>query len=430
MRNLDSYVLEQRGKATVDNIDNVDTDKVVGKPAEKNGTGGKWAVDEPYEDGAVPELDKATLSKNQKRLIMRMKAKKPFFILGEAGWGKTSIIKDIARRHKRHIITVYLDKCLPEDLGGIPVPQHGHGGTVKQELAMPGWAAVMLENPDKQYLLFFDEMNQADPVVQNALMPIVLENEICGIKFKNFIVGAAGNYQSENKAVEDLSGPLESRFKPIIIWSTNSDEDWAAAFRHMHKKWDDKVDPKLIDIIYAHKDLFVNPREIDQKIIEFFYELHQDGELDMFDASDVLTEIEGLTKEDLHPGDETRLNKLANTIYKFINNDETWDETRKSSNSKKGSSMIDPEVMKIIRNGMKNGYINAPQNGEEKGPKVKFGISEENLWDVVQGADDDVVMNRELYERTIAKLESEGIEFKFKKDAEWKKLGYVDPLED
>jgi hypothetical protein len=35
MRNLDSYVLEQRGKATVDNIDNVDTDKVVGKPAEK-----------------------------------------------------------------------------------------------------------------------------------------------------------------------------------------------------------------------------------------------------------------------------------------------------------------------------------------------------------------------------------------------------------
>jgi hypothetical protein len=239
-----------------------------GKDEDKNGTKGLWAVEPPYDDDAITPLDPDEMNENLDELQFKFDGEEPFFIMGEAGWGKTTIIKDMAKRDGRHIITVYLDKAVASDLGGIPVPVEGKDGVAKIVNAMPDWAAYMLENDDKKFLLFFDEMNQAAPDVMNALMPIVLENVICNIKFDNFMVGAAGNFESENKAVNELSGPLESRFKPIIIWSTNSDEDWASAFRHMHQKWDSKVDPKLIDVIYAHKDLFVNPREIDQKIIE------------------------------------------------------------------------------------------------------------------------------------------------------------------
>ena len=36
----------------------------------------------------------------------------------------------------------------------------------------------MKNHPDKQFLLFFDEMNQAADDVMNALMPIVLRNVV------------------------------------------------------------------------------------------------------------------------------------------------------------------------------------------------------------------------------------------------------------
>ena len=77
-------------------------------------------------------------------------------------------------------------------------------------------------------------MNQAQPDVMNALMPIVLEHEIAGRKYgptdkngkvteSNFFVGAAGNFEDENDAVNELSGPLKSRFKPIIVWKTHDE---------------------------------------------------------------------------------------------------------------------------------------------------------------------------------------------------------------
>ena len=42
-------------------------------------------------------------------------------------------------------------------------------------------------------------MNQAQPCVMNALMPIVLKNVICNVQFDNFMVGAAGNFEDENE---------------------------------------------------------------------------------------------------------------------------------------------------------------------------------------------------------------------------------------
>ena len=108
--------------------------KFNGKDAEKNASDGLFGVNEPKDNEAVTPLDKSKLNKNMKRLLMKFKTQEDFFIIGRAGWGKTSIIKDLAKRFGREVVTVYLDKAQKEDLGGIPVPTKGKTGAV-QEMA-------------------------------------------------------------------------------------------------------------------------------------------------------------------------------------------------------------------------------------------------------------------------------------------------------
>ena len=394
-------------------------DSVKGKSAENNGTGGKWALNELTDNDAVPdELDKSDLDKNTKRLLMRFKQAErsdsgkgaDFFIIGRAGWGKTSIIKDMAKRFKRNVITVYLDKAAKEDLGGIPVPMKGKTGAV-QEMAMPAWAKIMQDNSDKKFLLFFDEMNQADPDIMNALMPIVLEHEVCGVKFDNFFVGAAGNFESENGAVNELSGPLLSRFKPLIVWETGG-EAWNKAFKHLHKKWDDKLSPELIDKIQENKELFDNPREVEHKLLDYIYSLVGDDDLDVFDVDDYLDRLEGIAKDDLSRSEEAEMKKLAEYIYNFLNKK---DNTEKGGRSGKGRDMVPESVREAIKYGMKFGYI--------KDGNTKYGISEENISSVVDEND----CNAEMLERIINKFKEDGLDFKFKKNSEWQEKGYADP---
>ena len=396
--------------------------KVQGKDAEKNGLkGGEWGVDEPTDDDAAEEIDKKNLSKNMKRLLMKFKSEEDFFIIGEAGWGKTSIIKNMAKKFNRKVVTVYLDKAVASDLGGIPIPVQGKKGAV-QEMAMPAWAKVIEDNEDQQFLLFFDEMNQAAPDVMNALMPIVLEHEICGRKFKNFFVGAAGNFESENGAVNELSGPLRSRFKPLIVWETGGDS-WRDAFKYLHKNWDDKLSKELVNDFEDNAEAFQNPREVEQKIFKFIYKLKQDGDYDYFDSEDYLDRLNGLVKDDLTRTQENNVKKLADNIYSFMNTKESKEGEKQSSSGRSGRkskdvNMVPENVKEAIKTGMKFGYI------EQDG--VKYGISEENIKALVDEED----CNAEMLERIINKFEADGITFKFKKNEEWKKKGYEDPEED
>ena len=230
--------------------------------------GAAWAIEPPYDDGAVEDIPDEDYNDNLLDLQAKFDADEPFFIQGRAGWGKTSIIEDMAKRAGRHVITVYLDKAQATDLGGIPVPIE-ENGVAKIVNAMPDWAAYMLAHKNDKFLLFFDEMNQAQPDVMNALMPIVLKNVICNIQFDNFMVGAAGNFEEENEnGISELSGPLKSRFKPIIIWNSGTEDDWRSTFKYLHKKWDKKFGKKVVDEFEKRAMLFDNPRELEHKVFK------------------------------------------------------------------------------------------------------------------------------------------------------------------
>lgn len=426
MRNLYNYVFDEPRKKTI-NEANVNPERIVGKDVKKNGTGGKFAIDEPTDNDAIEPLSKDQLNKNMKRLLLKFKADEPFFIMGEAGWGKTSIIKSMAKRFGRTVITVYLDKCEATDLGGIPVPREDKRGNAYVDSAMPAWAQYMLEHDDQQFLLFFDEMNQADGAVMNALMPIVLETEVCGVKFDNFIVGAAGNFDHENDAVNELSGPLKSRFKPIIVWETGGDAEWKQAFDFMHKEWDGKLGedgPAYIDLLQENRDLFQNPREVEHKILKWCSKMIDTDDKDLFDVEDYLDRLEGLTKEDLNRTQEDKLKKLAEATYNLVNGLPLSPERKRN----KGKEMMDETLKNNIKKAMRNGFMT---NGPDSSDKRKYGISRENAPLVFCDPEmTENACNREMFDRYINKLEADGIKFKYETDAEWKKAGLVDPFED
>ena len=426
MRNLYNYVFDEPRKKTI-NEANVNPERIVGKDAKKNGTGGKFAIDEPTDNDVVEPLSKDQLNKNMKRLLMKFKADEPFFIMGEAGWGKTSIIKSMAKRFGRTVITVYLDKCEATDLGGIPVPREDKRGNAYVDSAMPAWAQYMLEHDDKQFLLFFDEMNQADGAVMNALMPIVLETEVCGVKFDNFIVGAAGNFDHENDAVNELSGPLKSRFKPIIVWETGGDAEWKQAFDFMHKEWDSKLGedgPEYINLLYENRDLFQNPREVEHKILKWCSKMVDTDDKDLFDVEDYLDRLSGLAKEDLNRTQEDKLKKLAEATYNLVNGLSLSPERKRS----KGKEMMDETLKNTIKKAMRNGFMT---NGPDSSDKRKYGISKENAPLVFCDPEmTENACNREMFDRYINKLEADGLKFKYETDDEWKDAGLVDPFED
>lgn len=426
MRKLYNYVFDEPSKKTVNEAE-VNPERVVGKDAKKNGTGGKFAIDEPTDNEAVEPLSKDQLNKNMKRLLMKFKADEPFFIMGEAGWGKTSIIKSMAKRFGRRVITIYLDKCEATDLGGIPVPREDKRGNAYVDSAMPAWAQYMLEHEDDQFLLFFDEMNQADGAVMNALMPIVLETEVCGVKFDNFIVGAAGNFDHENDAVNELSGPLKSRFKPIIVWETGGDAEWKQAFDFMHKAWDEKLGEDGVDyinILYENRDLFQNPREVEHKILKWCSKMIGTEDKDLFDVEDYLDRLNGLAKEDLSRTQEDKLKKLAEVTYNLVNGVPLVPQKARG----KGKEMIDEKLKNVIKKAMKSGFMT---NGADSSDKRKYGISRQNAPLVFcdpEMTEDPI--NREMLDRFINKMEADGITFKYETDDEWRKAGLSDPFED
>jgi len=416
MNDLINYFMAEAKKD-----EKVELKDVVGKNSLTNGSKGLWAVNEPTDDDVLDDVSDEELSVNEEELIARFTTEKDFFIIGEAGWGKTSLIENMAKKFKRYVITVYLDKAESTDLGGIPVASKGKTGAF-QEIAMPAWAKIIEDNPDKEFLLFFDEMNQGEPAVMNALMPIVLKHEICGKPFKNFFVGAAGNFEYENDSVSELSKPLKSRFAPIITWESGTDEAWRSAFKFLKKKWAGKIPNDVIEKFEENANLFENPREIDQKIFDTFLKLKEKNTYKHWTAEKFFRMfLRPLAKEDLTRSKEDVLKKLADAVFDFFigKNDATSNSGGRSA--KKDVNMIDKDLVEVIKKGIRVGYIIQSEDGKY----VKYGVSRENIHSI-----DIPDVNAEMLDRLITKLEADGVKFKFEKDEEWKNKGYKDPNED
>jgi hypothetical protein len=173
-----------------------------------------------------------TVSPNKAKNALRhaMQKKRPVFLWGPPGIGKSDIVEQItASFSNSHLIDIRLSLWDPTDIKGIP---YFDSNNVKMAWGAPS------ELPDEkmaaQYdhiTLFLDEMNSAAPAVQAAAYQLILNRRVGTYKLPdNVIIVAAGNRESDKGVTYRMPAPLANRFVHLEL-AVNFDDwfEWAVA---------------------------------------------------------------------------------------------------------------------------------------------------------------------------------------------------------
>ena len=147
-----------------------------------------------------------------RRAIHRcFKSKRPVFLWGPMGIGKSELIAGIAAEMGGLTIDLRMATMEPTDLRGIPY--------FNKDTGTMCWAPPV-ELPSKelaaQYpivVLFLDEMNSAAPAVQAAAYQLVLNRRVgTYILPDNVVIVAAGNRETDKGVTYRMPAPLANRF--------------------------------------------------------------------------------------------------------------------------------------------------------------------------------------------------------------------------
>jgi len=173
---------------------------------------------------------------NAKKSIQRAFSKKrPIFLWGPPGIGKSDIVKQITEGfNNSHLIDIRLSLWEPTDIKGIPY-YAANDNCMK-------WAPPM-ELPDAEMaakydhiVLFLDEMNSAAPAVQAAAYQLILNRRVGQYVLPdNVLIIAAGNREADKGVTYRMPAPLANRF--VHLEMAVDFEDWFqwAAENKIHK---------------------------------------------------------------------------------------------------------------------------------------------------------------------------------------------------
>jgi hypothetical protein len=147
----------------------------------------------------------------RKAIVKCFKTKRPVFLWGPPGIGKSEVVAEIAQGLGGYMIDLRLGQMDPTDIRGIPF--------YNKELGKMDWAPP-IDLPDEelasQYpivVLFMDEMNSAPPAVQAAAYQLILNRRVGKYRLPdNVVMVAAGNRESDKGVTFRMPTPLTNRF--------------------------------------------------------------------------------------------------------------------------------------------------------------------------------------------------------------------------
>lgn len=151
---------------------------------------------------------------------------KAFMLHGVSGVGKTRRIEDIDPDY----VAILLRKgILPEEVIGktiYPSGENEHGVWVP-----PTWFTELTEKckaePDRNHVLFIDEITNVNATEQSLVYDIVLNNQIGPNKGKlpkNVVLASAGNSVEESSAAYNMPEPLFRRFEGHVYLEPNLED--------------------------------------------------------------------------------------------------------------------------------------------------------------------------------------------------------------
>ena len=212
--------------------------------------------------------------------------KRPMFLWGPPGIGKSEVVADITAELGGFMIDLRLGQMDPTDIRGIPFYNKEQG---KMDWAPP------IDLPDaelaSQYpviVLFMDEMNSAAPAVQAAAYQLVLNRRIGKYHLPdNVVMIAAGNRESDKGVTYRMPTPLANRFVHVEMRADFATwQEWAVKSQ-IHK-----------DVVgylsFAKQDLYDFDAKSSSRAFAtprswvFVSELLEDEDLDDVTATDLI----------------------------------------------------------------------------------------------------------------------------------------------
>ena len=159
----------------------------------------------------MSESRTVTALQAKKSLLKAFQVKRPLFLWGPPGIGKSELVEGIANELGGLMIDLRLGQMEPTDIRGIPF--------YNKDIGKMDWAPPV-ELPDEetaaQYpivVLFLDELNSAAPSVQSAAYQLILNRRIGKYKLPdNVVMVAAGNRESDKGVTYRMPTPLANRF--------------------------------------------------------------------------------------------------------------------------------------------------------------------------------------------------------------------------
>ena len=191
-----------------------------------------------------------TLSPNKakSRISHAITKKRPVFIWGPPGIGKSDIVHQIGDALDAHVIDVRLSLWEPTDIKGIPY--------YSAEDNKMSWAPpvelpdVAMASQHKAIILFLDEMNSAAPAVQAAAYQLILNRRVGAYELPdNVYIVAAGNRETDKGVTYRMPAPLANRFVHLEL--AVSFDDWF--------NWavDNKIHKDVVGFLqFAKRDLY------------------------------------------------------------------------------------------------------------------------------------------------------------------------------
>jgi hypothetical protein len=183
--------------------------------------------------------------KSAKRSINRaIKMRRPVFLWGPPGIGKSDIVKQIGEDAGREVIDVRLALWEPTDIKGIPY--------YNADMGTMTWAppAELPTNSDSTAIIFLDELNSAPPAVQAAAYQLILNRRVGTYKLPAGVdIVAAGNRDGDRGVTYRMPAPLANRFVHLEAKVDFDDwQDWATL---------NKVHPEVVGYVgFAKQDLY------------------------------------------------------------------------------------------------------------------------------------------------------------------------------
>lgn len=175
--------------------------------------------------------------------------KRPLFIWGQPGIGKSDIVASVAKSQNRPLIDIRLPLMEPTDIRGIPYLAEVKVYDKDGNLVRDDRDVVITEKEFRwsppsdlprdelsRAVVLFDEMSAAPPSVQVATYQIILNRRIGSyVMPKDVAIIAAGNRVKDKGVAYNMPLPLANRFTHLTLAVDTDDwKEWAIDNR-VHK---------------------------------------------------------------------------------------------------------------------------------------------------------------------------------------------------